>query len=137
MSAGNGDRPADLTVAAVIARDAAGRVLVVRKRGTTRFMLPGGKLEPGETSFDAALRELREEVGLALDPARLAPVGSNLTDAANEPGYTLASDVFEYADPVAGAAADAEIAELDWIDPHGVSPAWAPLLIELLPHLRA
>ena len=44
-----------IVVAAVaLVRD--GHVLTVRKRGTERFMLVGGKLEPGESARDAALR---------------------------------------------------------------------------------
>ena len=39
------------TVAAVI-RDAQGRVLLVRKRGTPTFIQPGGKREPGEAPAD-------------------------------------------------------------------------------------
>ena len=34
--------------------------------------LPGGQAEPGETPMECALRELDEEFGLRLDPARLA-----------------------------------------------------------------
>jgi 8-oxo-dGTP pyrophosphatase MutT (NUDIX family) len=33
-----------------------------------QWALPGGRLDPGETVSDAALRELHEEVGLALPP---------------------------------------------------------------------
>lgn len=110
----SGDRP-ELVVAAVVLRDAAGRVLSVRKRGTQRFMLPGGKLEAGESSADAAVREVREELGLELDPAGLRFLGPFVTDAANEPGHGLRADVYAYERAVAGESAAAEIAEVRWL----------------------
>lgn len=49
------------------------RVLVCyRKDGTGKLGLPGGKLDDGETSIKAAMRELREETSFDVcDPSKL------------------------------------------------------------------
>ena len=39
--------------------DSAGKMLLVRKRGTQIFIQPGGKLNPGETSTEALRRTLQ------------------------------------------------------------------------------
>src|SRR4029079_7573209 len=95
------DRDRHIVVAAVaLVRD--GHVLTVRKRGTERFMLVGGKLEPGESARDAALRETREEVGIEVATAPWS--GESPSLAANEPDHTLHSTVFwieSDAEPVA------------------------------------
>ncbi|WP_408626054.1 NUDIX domain-containing protein, partial [Burkholderia cenocepacia] len=48
-----------ITVSAVcFSRD--GRILTVRKRGTSMFMLPGGKPEGDESAAECAAREVHE-----------------------------------------------------------------------------
>jgi len=60
-----------LRVAALIVRGDA--VLLVRheKNGKTRWLLPGGGVDRGETLADALRRELREEAGLEVAPGPL------------------------------------------------------------------
>ena len=122
-------------VSIAFVRDRA--VLTVRKRGTSRFMLVGGKPEPGESPEQAARREVLEEVGLEI--GELTPIGEYVGAAANEPGHQIRSTTFR-ADVPAGVEpeARAEIAELRW---HQLSePAsddLAPVLTEfVLPLLR-
>ena len=65
-----------LVVAAALI-DGEGRVLVQRrpagKMMAGLWEFPGGKIEPGETPESALIRELDEELGIAVDTARLAP----------------------------------------------------------------
>lgn len=54
----------------VIARDDNGRLLVIRERrpvvGDYIWALPAGLVDEGETAFQAAAREIKEETGLTL-----------------------------------------------------------------------
>jgi 8-oxo-dGTP pyrophosphatase MutT (NUDIX family) len=88
-------RPAPVVVVvAALLTDAAGRLVLVRKRGTTRFMQPGGKPEAGETPRQALVRELAEELELAVPPDALEPLGPFEAAAANEPGHLVRAEVF-------------------------------------------
>ncbi|GAA2536520.1 MULTISPECIES: NUDIX hydrolase [Streptomyces] len=63
------DIPGDKRLAAAVVRDGEGRVLLVRRSETETFLprvwgVPCGKLDPGESAPDGALRELKEETGL-------------------------------------------------------------------------
>ncbi len=56
------------------------------RRHPGQWALPGGRLDPGETPIDAALRELEEELGLRLRPD--AVVGW-LDDYATRSGFVI------------------------------------------------
>ncbi len=110
-------------------RDVEGRVLNVRKRGTSTLMLPGGKPEPGESPARTAAREFEEELGIELDEARLRFLGEFRAPAANEAGFEVVANVFEHP-YVGGVEARAEIEQLEWVDPATVRPDMAPLNTE-------
>lgn len=131
------DHSALIRVSAVAMRDSHGRVLNVRKRGTSMLMLPGGKPEPGEAPSATALREFEEELGIALDPELLCFLGEFRAAAANERGFTVVAHV--YVHPfVPGATASAEIDRLEWVDPNDHRADMAPLNTEhIFPELRA
>lgn len=117
-----------IRVAAALIVDEGGRILLVRKRGTSVFMQPGGKYEPGETAAETLSRELHEELGLRIAPDELEPLGDFRADAANEAGAVVEAAVLR-AHPAGPLAVGAEIAELRWVHPDefGAVPV-APLV---------
>ncbi|WP_165674372.1 NUDIX hydrolase [Metapseudomonas otitidis] len=127
-----------LDIAAACLIDADNRLLLVRKRNTRAFMLPGGKREPGESAHEALRRELQEELELNLPADALSPLGSFRAVAANEPDTWVEAQVFvaRLEQPVAPAA---ELEELAWLAPGQPLPdTLAPLLREqVLPALAA
>ena len=126
-----------LHIAAACLFDEQGRLLLVRKRNTRFFMLPGGKREPGEDALPALQRELFEELELQLDAGALQALGQFQAPAANEADTWLQADIFSAALPHAVQAA-AELEELRWLDTAQPLPDdLAPLLREqVLPALQ-
>lgn len=131
-----------IRVSAVVLRDAAGALLTVRKAGSVRFMLPGGKPEPGENPRETAVRECAEELGVVLRAGDLTELGVFRAAAANEAGHTVEAAVYTHP-PVPVHAPAAEIAELRWlaVDSADAEPdagvRLAPLLTDhVLPALR-
>jgi 8-oxo-dGTP pyrophosphatase MutT (NUDIX family) len=130
-----------LNIAAVRITNTEGHIFVVRKKGTSKWMQPGGKLEPGESPERAALRELNEEMGLSWTPDRLTPLGNWEGPAANEADTRLTAHLFaaEWVRGVDGqAGVGAELAEGRWMDPQQALERddLAPLLRErILPTL--
>jgi 8-oxo-dGTP diphosphatase len=105
-----------IRIVAALIRDHAGRVLRVRKRGTTAFMQPGGKRDPGEDDIAALSREIAEELGCRLVPASIRPLGEFDAIAANEPGWRVQANLYGI-DVTGEMAPSQEIDETIWIDP--------------------
>ena len=117
-----------ISVVAALIRDDDGRVLLVRKRGTTAFMQPGGKRDAGES----------DELGCRVTANSAWPLGMFEAPAANEPGFRVQAAV--YAVDVEGdIEPKAEIDEMVWVDPAALPDLhFAPLTRDhVLPLARA
>jgi 8-oxo-dGTP pyrophosphatase MutT (NUDIX family) len=55
--------------------DPGRRLLLCHVTGTAKWDIPKGLQDPGETELEAAVRELREEAGLAFDAGRFVDLG--------------------------------------------------------------
>jgi len=126
--AAEGSQPIIRIVAAVIV-DAVGRVLLVRKRGTTAYMQPGGKFMADETAVAALQREIAEELGIVVPSSAIEPIGRHVAEAANEPGHLVEAELF-FVNVTGTPRAEAEIEEIVWVDPA------APGDIEIAPLTR-
>jgi len=106
-----------IRIAAALLLRPDGDTLLVRKRGTTAFMQPGGKIEPQEAPEQALVRELLEELGLVVEIEDLAFLGKFQALAANEPEHIVVADVFRLHVGNIAITATAEIEEIRWVSP--------------------
>lgn len=73
--------PTGTRVVCVALIDGCGRVLLQKRRADSRhgglWEFPGGKVEPGETGESALVREIAEELGIAVALGDLQPQGES------------------------------------------------------------
>lgn len=126
-----------IRIVAAVIEDAAGCVLLVRKRGARAFQQPGGKRDAGDVDDVATLaRELREELGCALVEGSARFLWRASAPAANEQGHVVEAEIYRV--EVAGLPeACAEIVELCWVNP--AAPGEIPIATlsreHILPYL--
>jgi 8-oxo-dGTP diphosphatase len=105
-----------IVIVAAFVQDEAGRVLLVRKRGTQAFMQPGGKLQASESHLAALEREIREELTCSIESSSAVFLGTFTAPAANENGCVVEAALYRVR--LLGASnASAEIEDIVWLDP--------------------
>jgi len=97
------------TVAWVCLED--GRILCARPRGKDVFFIPGGKREDGESDMQTLLREITEELTVALQPETVRHVGTYQAGQPDGAVVRMSCYTAEYAGTL---AASSEIDELTW-----------------------
>lgn len=110
------------------------KLLVVRKKGGTLWILPGGKPEAGEIDENALRREVHEELGCHVSWARHYMIC--YAPAADLPDTMVT--VSCYLGEITGTPkASEEIEEIRWIDIHAPDvPLAVSISEEMLPMLR-
>ncbi|WP_330230860.1 NUDIX domain-containing protein [Nocardia sp. NBC_00508] len=90
-----------------------GRILCARPRGKDVFYIPGGKREGGETDIQTLVREIEEELAVALLPETVAHVGTY--EAAHGPASAAVVRMSCYTADYRGTlSASSEIEEVAW-----------------------
>jgi 8-oxo-dGTP diphosphatase len=108
-------------VAAVVAR--GGRLLLVRHQKPDRdpyWVLPGGRLEPGETIPTCAAREVDEETGLRAEFSGVLYVGEFLREGRHTVDVTVRmipddAEASLGSDPEVAPDAEPTLRELRWV----------------------
>jgi 8-oxo-dGTP diphosphatase len=92
-----------------------GRILCARPRGKDIFYIPGGKREGAETDLQTLLREIAEELTVALRPETVTHLGTyEAYQPHDQPGGAVVR-MSCYAGAYSGTlAASGEIDELAW-----------------------
>ena len=92
-----------------------GRILCARPRGKDIFYIPGGKREGAESDLQVLLREIAEELTVALRPETVRHVGTYEAEQSDGERGAAVVRMSCYTGDYAGTlAASSEIDELAW-----------------------
>jgi len=96
--------------------DGKARVLLVHRGDRADVSLPKGKLDPGETLPQTAVREIAEETGLAITlGAPLGTVEYTLPSGREKVVYYWSAEVGDHALELSSFSPNSEIASIEWV----------------------
>ncbi|MEC4115280.1 NUDIX hydrolase [Myroides pelagicus] len=91
-------------------------MLVVRKKGSTYYMMAGGKIQTNESAKEALFREIKEELDLDLNNEQISYLGSHQTTAVNEAKTLVSADIFLIRLTTKSVKPHAELEEVIWLN---------------------
>jgi 8-oxo-dGTP pyrophosphatase MutT (NUDIX family) len=103
----------------------AGKILSARSRGKDVYYIPGGKREPGETDIQTLVREIDEELAVAIAPASATHTGTFQAQAHGHATGVAVRMTCYTADYRGTLTPSSEVEELSWLtyaDRDRVSP---------------
>lgn len=92
-----------------------GRVLSTLSKGKNTWYFPGGKREPGESDVETLVREIAEELTVALVPASISPAGAWEAQAHGRASGVVVRMTCYTAEYTGTLTPSSEIAELAWL----------------------
>ncbi|MFI7134850.1 NUDIX domain-containing protein [Nonomuraea sp. NPDC050153] len=92
-----------------------GKILSTRSKGKDVYYIPGGKREAGEGDIDTLVREIREELTIAIIPSSAKYVGTFEAQAHGHSLGTIVQMTCYSADYRGTPAPSQEIAEIIWL----------------------
>lgn len=90
-------------------------MLTVRKKGSTFYMMPGGKIELNETPLETLKREILEELQLTISEEQITLLGTHQTTAVNETNTLVNATIYHVTINNSPIQASAEIEEAKWV----------------------
>lgn len=106
-----------------------GALLLCEPHAYQQLILPGGRIEAGESDLECLLREIREELGpdVELDHSTLRRFGRFTREAANRPRATVTIEA--YLGRLSGTPiASEEIRKLHWVTPTWDGVPFSPIV---------
>jgi 8-oxo-dGTP pyrophosphatase MutT (NUDIX family) len=111
------------------------KVLLLKKHGGSRYILPGGKPEKDEGDLETLNREIWEELGCALNAKSVEFLGSFTDVAADMTGVTVTVRLYK-GELIGKPSPKSEIEVLRWLGDREEESSLAPSLRnQILPFL--
>jgi 8-oxo-dGTP diphosphatase len=92
-----------------------GKILMSRSKGKTKYYIPGGKREIGETDEETLIREISEELNVSIVPSTIQYVGTFKAQADSQAEGVIVKMTCYRADYEGDLEACNEIEELKWL----------------------
>lgn len=112
------------------------KLLGARSYGKSAYYIPGGKRDAGETDSQALIREIQEELSVALIPESLAYAGSFQSQAHGKATGIMVKITCYYAEYLGDLYPASEIEEIRWLTSNDIDISSSATLM-ILAQLQA